>query len=200
MVGASRRGTGGEGWTGLVMDVDSDEYVRAGVQGVLVDHGQVAALVACAGWGLSGPGETTTIEEARAQVETIFWGCVRVTSELLPAMRSHGSGWIVLMSSIGGLIAIPRFYGQALHHAIGVLERDERNGADPLAVARGWPGYSPPATRADGCRWARPANGWDWSPNGHYRTGGSGRLRSDRSALSSSPRAGVPSVGRWAHR
>jgi NAD(P)-dependent dehydrogenase (short-subunit alcohol dehydrogenase family) len=189
VVGASRRGTGGEGWTGLVMDVDSDESVRAGVQGVLADHGHVAALVACAGWGLSGPVETTTIDEARAQVETIFWGCVRVTSELLPAMRSHGSGRIVLMSSIGGLIAIPfqayysagKFalegwaeatayevapfgvhvtlvepgnvrtdftanrrgvaappgsYGQALHHAIEVMERDERNGADPLAVAR----------------------------------------------------------------
>lgn len=107
VVGASRRGAGGEGWTGLVMDVDSDESVRVGVQGVLADHGHVAALVACAGWGLAGPVETTTIEEARAQVETIFWGSVRVTSELLPAMRSHGSGRIVLMSSIGGLIGIP---------------------------------------------------------------------------------------------
>ena len=107
VVGASRRGTGGAGWTGLVMDVDNDESVRAGVQGVLADHGHVEALVACAGWGLAGPVETTTMEEARAQVETNFWGCVRVTTELLPAMRTHGAGRIVLMSSIGGLIAIP---------------------------------------------------------------------------------------------
>ena len=107
VVGASRRGTGGEGWTGLVMDVDSDESVRAGVQAVLADHGHVEALVACAGWGLAGPVETTTLDEARAQVETNFWGCVRATTELLPAMRSQGAGRIVLLGSIGGLIAIP---------------------------------------------------------------------------------------------
>jgi NAD(P)-dependent dehydrogenase (short-subunit alcohol dehydrogenase family) len=189
VVGASRRGTGGEGWTGLVMDVDSDESVRAGVQRVLADHGRVEALVACAGWGLSGPVETTTMDEARAQVETIFWGCVRVTAALLPVMRRNGSGRIVLLSSIGGLIAIPfqayysagKFalegfaeatayevapfgvhvtlvepgnvrtdftanrrraaaapgpYGQAMNRAVGLMERDERTGADPVEVAR----------------------------------------------------------------
>jgi NAD(P)-dependent dehydrogenase (short-subunit alcohol dehydrogenase family) len=89
------------------MDVDSDESVRAGVQDLLADHGHVDALVACAGWGLAGPVETTTMEEARAQFETNFWGCVRVTAELLPSMRTHGTGRIVLVSSIGGLIAVP---------------------------------------------------------------------------------------------
>ena len=179
----------GEGWTGLVMDVDSDESVHAGVQAVLGEHGHVGALVACAGWGLAGPVETTTMEEARTQVETNFWGCVRVTAELLPAMRTQGSGRIVLMSSIGGLIAIPfqayysasKFalegwaeatayevapfgvhvtlvepgnvrtdftenrrhvvarpgpYDRAVHRAIEVMERDERDGADPVDVAR----------------------------------------------------------------
>ena len=188
VVGASRRGSGGVGWTGLVMDVDSDESVRSGVQVILAEHGHVEALVACAGWGLSGPVETTTIGEARSQVETIFWGCVRVASELLPAMRGQGSGRIVLLGSIGGLIGLPyqayysagKFalegwaeatayevapfgvhvtlvepgnvrsdftanrravaahpgpYGQRFHRAIGVMERDERGGADPRQVA-----------------------------------------------------------------
>jgi NAD(P)-dependent dehydrogenase (short-subunit alcohol dehydrogenase family) len=44
-----------------------------------------------------------TIGEAKAQLETDFWGCVRV----LPAMRAQGGGHIVLMSSIGGVIGIP---------------------------------------------------------------------------------------------
>jgi NAD(P)-dependent dehydrogenase (short-subunit alcohol dehydrogenase family) len=189
VIGASRRGTGGRGWTGLVMDVDSDESVREGMQAVLAQHGHVAALVACAGWGLAGPVETTTMAEARAQVETNFWGCARVASELLPAMRAQRFGRIVLLSSIGGLIGIPfqayysasKFalegwaeatayevapygvqitliepgnvrtdftenrrhvaaqpgpYAEAVHHAIAVMERDERDGADPVAVAR----------------------------------------------------------------
>ena len=37
----------------------------------------------------------------------IFWGCVRVLQQVLPAMRAQKAGRIVLMSSIGGVIGIP---------------------------------------------------------------------------------------------
>lgn len=106
VTGASRRGTTSGGWTGLVMDVDDDESVRAGVTGMLAD-GPIDALVASAGWGLAGAVEQCAISEAKAQLETNFWGCVRVLQQVLPAMRAHGGGRIVLMSSIGGVIGIP---------------------------------------------------------------------------------------------
>jgi NAD(P)-dependent dehydrogenase (short-subunit alcohol dehydrogenase family) len=107
VVGASRRGTGGAAWQGLVMDVDDDASVREGTARVLSEHGRIDALVAAAGWGLGGPVETTTIDEARAQLETNFWGTVRVTTELLPHLRQAVGGRIVVVSSIGGLIALP---------------------------------------------------------------------------------------------
>jgi NAD(P)-dependent dehydrogenase (short-subunit alcohol dehydrogenase family) len=104
---ASRRGTGPAGCTGLVMDVDDDESVRAGVAGTLAQRGRIDALVAAAGWGLAGAVEQCTVAEAQAQLETNFWGCVRVVQQVLPAMRARGGGRIVLVSSIGGLIAVP---------------------------------------------------------------------------------------------
>ncbi|HEX9031847.1 MAG TPA: SDR family NAD(P)-dependent oxidoreductase [Streptosporangiaceae bacterium] len=107
VTGASRRGTTMGGWTGLVMDVDDDESVRAGVAGLLVAGGRLDALVASAGWGLAGAAEHCTLAEAKAQLETNFWGCVRVVQQVLPAMRAQGGGRIVLISSIGGLIGIP---------------------------------------------------------------------------------------------
>ena len=107
VTGASRRGTTSGGWTGLVMDVDDDDSVRAGVAGVLASGGRIDALAACAGWGLAGAVEQCTIGEAKAQLETNFWGCVRVLQQVLPAMRAQGGGRIVLMSSIGGVIGIP---------------------------------------------------------------------------------------------
>ena len=107
VVGASRRGTGSPGWQGLVMNVDHDDSVRAGVAEVLARHGRVDAVVACAGWGVAGAVEHTTVDEAKAQVETNFWGSVRVVQHVLPAMRSQGGGRIVLVSSIGGAVAIP---------------------------------------------------------------------------------------------
>jgi NAD(P)-dependent dehydrogenase (short-subunit alcohol dehydrogenase family) len=107
VTGASRRGTTSGGWAGLVMDVDDDDSVRTGVAGMLAGGGRIDALVACAGWGLAGAVEQCTIEEAKAQLETNFWGCVRVLQRVLPAMRAQGGGRIVLMSSIGGVIGIP---------------------------------------------------------------------------------------------
>jgi len=188
VVGASRRGTGGDDWTGITMDVDDDASVHDGVRHVLREHGGIDALVAAAGWGLAGPVEGTSIEAARAQLETNFWGAVRVTTEALPHLRERPSGRVVLVSSIGGLIALPfqayysasKFalegwaealayevaphgvhvtlgepgnfrteftdrrrqaaadepYATAARAAITAMERDERTGAEPSAVAR----------------------------------------------------------------
>src|SRR6516162_115326 len=107
VTGASRRGTTSGEWAGLVMDVDDDDSVRAGVAGMLAAGGRIDALVAAAGWGLAGAVEQCTIGEAKAQLETNFWGCVRVLQQVLPAMRAQSDGRIVLMSSIGGVIGIP---------------------------------------------------------------------------------------------
>ena len=107
VTGASRRGTADAGWTGLVMDVDSDAAVRDGIGDVIKREGRIDALVAAAGWGVAGAAEYTTIAEAKAQFETNFWGCVRVVQAVLPQMRSQHSGRIVLISSLGGVIGIP---------------------------------------------------------------------------------------------
>ena len=89
------------------MDVDDDDSVRAGVAGVLATHGRLDAVAAAAGWALAGAAEQCTIEEAKAQLETNFWGCVPVVQRVLPAMRAQRAGRIVLISSVGGVIGIP---------------------------------------------------------------------------------------------
>jgi NAD(P)-dependent dehydrogenase (short-subunit alcohol dehydrogenase family) len=50
--------------------------------------------------------EQTTISEARAQLETNFFGTVRVVRAALPSLRAR-QGRVVLISSIGGVIGIP---------------------------------------------------------------------------------------------
>jgi NAD(P)-dependent dehydrogenase (short-subunit alcohol dehydrogenase family) len=107
VTGASRRGIGGTGWTGVVMNVDNDDSVREGVAGLQEQAGGIDALVAAAGWGVAGPAEETSIAEAKAQFETNFWGCVRVVQAVLPQMRARRVGRIVLISSLTGVIGIP---------------------------------------------------------------------------------------------
>ncbi len=89
------------------MDVDSDASVQNGIEVVLHEKGQLDALIACAGWGLSGAVEQTPIADARDQFETNFRGAVRVVQGALPAMRRQGRGRIVLISSIGGIVSLP---------------------------------------------------------------------------------------------
>ncbi len=107
VIGASRRGTSSGSWRGLTMDVDNEASVNQGVGDVLSEHGQIDALLACAGWGLAGSAEQTPIADAQAQMETNFWGAVRVVNATLPALRQERGGRIVLVSSIGGVIGIP---------------------------------------------------------------------------------------------
>ena len=107
VVGASRRGTSGSSWRGVVMDVDDAMSVTSAVEQVVADHGRLDAMLACAGWGLAGAVENTPISDAKAQFETNFWGSVRAVQSTLPFMRENGGGRIVLMSSIGGVIGIP---------------------------------------------------------------------------------------------
>jgi len=124
VVGASRRGTASPGWTGLVMDVDDDASVRAGVEAVLARHGRIDAVVACAGWGLAGAVEHTPVGDAMAQLDTNFWGAVRVVQAVLPSMRAGGGGRVVLMGSIGGIVAIPfqAFYSASKFALEGLAE------------------------------------------------------------------------------
>jgi len=107
VVGASRRGTSEGSWQGIEMDGDNDESVARGFAQVRAEHGEVSAVLACAGWGLAGAAEQTSIEDAQAQFNTNFWGAVRVVNAALPGLRERGGGHVVLMSSIGGILGIP---------------------------------------------------------------------------------------------
>jgi len=67
----------------------------------------VDVLVNNAGFGLAGAIEEATEDEFMPIFETNVFGLIRVTRAFLPRMRERGSGHIVNLSSIGGLIAMP---------------------------------------------------------------------------------------------
>jgi len=74
---------------------------------IMIREGCVDVVVNCAGYGLAGAAEDTSVDEARALMETNFFGVFRVCRAVLPVMRFQSEGYIVNISSIGGLIGIP---------------------------------------------------------------------------------------------
>jgi short-subunit dehydrogenase len=87
----------------LALDVNNDNSAKACLEQV----GQVDILINNAGYDIYGSAEETTIEELRAQMETNFFGTVRITKLVLPSMRERRSGKIINVSSVGGLFALP---------------------------------------------------------------------------------------------
>lgn len=91
----------------LKVDVRDREAVNAAVQQVIAQEGRLDVLVNNAGMGIGGPVEFATPTEISEQMDTNFLGLVHFVSAVLPQMRSQGSGKIIALSSIGGLMGLP---------------------------------------------------------------------------------------------
>ncbi|KNG88546.1 short-chain oxidoreductase [Aspergillus nomiae NRRL 13137] len=104
----------GKGGKWVQLDVDSAE--SSDVITELEEGGeQIDVLVNNAGGSIYAPIETSTDEEIRAQMETMYFGPLRLIRAVLPHMRQRRSGVIVNMSSGASLDGIPTMgvYGSA---------------------------------------------------------------------------------------
>ena len=91
----------------IQMDVTSDASVRKGVRMIQDREGRLDIVVNNAGISISGSVEDTPIKGYRKQFETNFLGVIRVCHSALPIMRRQKYGYIVNVSSLGGLIGMP---------------------------------------------------------------------------------------------
>jgi NAD(P)-dependent dehydrogenase (short-subunit alcohol dehydrogenase family) len=89
------------------LDVTDDASAEAAVEQVIQQAGRIDVLVNNAGSAFFGPTETFTLEQVRQQLDTNFFGIVRMNRAVLPHMRRQGSGLLVYISSVLGRLVVP---------------------------------------------------------------------------------------------
>jgi NAD(P)-dependent dehydrogenase (short-subunit alcohol dehydrogenase family) len=96
-----------EGLESLVLDLDSSASIAAAVDEVLArTGGRLYALVNNGAYGQPGAVEDLGRDALRAQFETNVFGTQELTNRVLPAMRAHGEGRIVQVSSLLGIVCL----------------------------------------------------------------------------------------------
>jgi NAD(P)-dependent dehydrogenase (short-subunit alcohol dehydrogenase family) len=91
----------------IELDVTDRDAAFAAVRHAHDHFGRLDTVVNNAGYGVSGAIEELSEEQARRQIEVNLFGALWVTQAALPILREQRSGWIVQVSSIGGLAAFP---------------------------------------------------------------------------------------------
>ena len=89
------------------LDVTSDDSVNQFKDFVASNNDEVSVVVNNAGYAIQGTHETNSIQQAKDQFETNFFGVLRVNGAFLPKMREKKEGHVIGVSSVGGLIGTP---------------------------------------------------------------------------------------------
>lgn len=91
----------------LRLDVTDKSAVFSALETVINYFGKLDIVINNAGNMIMGMIEEFSEEEVRSQMETNFFGAVWVCQAVMPYLRKQGSGHIIQISSIGGLITGP---------------------------------------------------------------------------------------------
>lgn len=91
----------------IKLDVTDEQSCIEQINLISEKHGALSAVFHCAGSGIAGSVEETPLEDARWQMEHVFFGTVHVVRPALTVMRRQGKGLIVVISSMAASVPVP---------------------------------------------------------------------------------------------
>jgi len=108
----------------LPLDVQEETSVAQCVETILSQAKRIDVLVNNAGITITGAIEELSLTQVKAVFETNFFGVVRMTQAVLPAMRRQAAGRIVNIGSVAGFLPMPfqAVYAATKHALAGWTE------------------------------------------------------------------------------
>lgn len=120
---------------GAALDVTDRAQVAGAVAAAEEAFGGVDVLVNNAGYGYLSAVEEGDDAEVRALFDTNFFGAVDMIKAVLPGMRARGSGHIVNVSSMTGIVTNPpNTYYSCTKHALEALTEGLAKEVAPLGI------------------------------------------------------------------
>lgn len=68
---------------------------------------ELGIIIHCAGFGISGSAELTSLERAKAQMDTNYFGVLNVNNVFMKKLRQQKNSLVLITGSIAGLVPIP---------------------------------------------------------------------------------------------
>lgn len=91
----------------LQLDVRSEVSVKHCVETLIQREGRIDVLINNVGSNLIGSIEGATMQEVQGEMDTNYYGALRMIQRVLPYMRSQKKGQIINISSLGGQVPLP---------------------------------------------------------------------------------------------
>jgi len=89
------------------LDVQDSKSIENAIKAGVERFANIDILINSAGYGLMRVFESATSEQIKNLFEVNVFGLMEVTRQVLPYLRTNGSGTIINISSIGGVVAMP---------------------------------------------------------------------------------------------
>jgi NAD(P)-dependent dehydrogenase (short-subunit alcohol dehydrogenase family) len=120
---------------GVALDITDRAQIDAAVAQSQAAFEGLDVLVNNAGYGYLSAVEEGDDAEVRALFDTNFFGAVDTIKAVLPGMRAQGSGYIVNVSSMTGIVTNPpNTYYSATKHALEALTEGLSKEVAPLGI------------------------------------------------------------------
>jgi NAD(P)-dependent dehydrogenase (short-subunit alcohol dehydrogenase family) len=125
----------GEAARAVALDVTDSAQIAAAVAAADEAFGGIDVLVNNAGYGYLSAVEEGDDAEVRALFDTNYFGVVDMLKAVLPGMRARGSGHVVNISSMTGLVANPpNAYYSSTKFALEALTEALSKEVGPLGI------------------------------------------------------------------